>query len=209
MPPNGALRYCIQYGDLDTCKYVPQSVPRAVKTGGKLDEACWKLAASVTDFRRNDDKGPAHRQTTARVCYDDRSLYVAFECQESEPQTIVNLVADDGGEVWRDDSVEVLLAAGMTGRNVWHWIANGAGKKTPAQGWEVATQRTATGWTAEMALPISGVRHQPGDMWGVNLCRTRPSRPQQEPEFSCWARLTGGFAQPDKFGVLIFGEAGK
>ena len=193
------------------CRYIPQAqgvppVGNAAKIDGKLDEPCWKTAASVTDFRRNDDKGPAHQQTTARVCHDDRFLYVAFECQESEPQTIVNLVADDGGEVWRDDSVEVFLDAGMTGRNVWHWIASSAGKKTPAQGWEVATQRTATGWTAEMALPISGVRHQPGDMWGINLCRTRPSRPQQEPEFSSWARLTGGFAQPDKFGVLIFGE---
>ncbi len=193
------------------CPYIApaQGVPpvgNAAKVDGKLDEACWKLAGSVTGFERNDGKGPARQQTTARVCYDARFLYVAFECQESEPQTIVNLVAQDGGEVWRDDSVEVFADPGLKRRNVLHWIANSAGRKTPAQGWEIATQRTTTGWTAEMALPLGGLQPQPGEMWGLNLCRTRPSRPQQEPEFSCWANLTGGFAQADKFGVLIFGE---
>ena len=38
----------------------------------------------------------------------------------------------------------------------------------------------------------------------INLCRTRPSRPQAEPEYSSWSFTDGGFHKPEKFGVMVF-----
>ncbi|MEN6547166.1 MAG: sugar-binding protein [Armatimonadia bacterium] len=173
---------------------------------GNLEEECWKQATAVTDFQRTDGKGNAKQQTVARVCYDERRLYIAFECLESEPETIINLVEQDGGEVWRDDSVEVFMDPGLTRRGVLHWTCNTAGKKSPAKGWEAAAKRTERGWNVEMALPIGDLKPQVGEMWGINLCRTRPSRPQNEPEYSAWSFTPGAFAKPERFGVLVFGE---
>ena len=66
--------------------------------------------------------------------------------------------------------------------------------------------RTDVGWTIEMALPLGSVAPKPGDMIGLNLCRTRPARPQNEPEFSSWVFTGESFHQPAKFGHLVFGE---
>lgn len=174
------------------------------KLDGVADDACWQGAATAGHFQRTDGAGPAHEQTSVRLCYDARGLYLAFECRESEPQTIINLIGEDGGEVWRDDSVEVFVDPTLTAKPVWHWTANSAGHKNPAQWWECAAARTATGWCVEMRLPITD-KVQPGDMMGINLCRTRPSRPQNQPEYSSWAPTPGSFWHPEAFGVIVFG----
>jgi hypothetical protein len=84
-----------------------------------------------------------------------------------------------------------------------HYVVNVAGRKTPPGGWQAATARTEKGWTVEMAIPLSAAP-KPGDIWGISLCRTRPARPQAEPEFSSWVYTGGSFHQPAKFGHIVF-----
>ena len=180
-------------------------VAAAPKLDGVPDDPCWQKATVAGNFQRTDGAGPAQQQTDVRLCYDAKALYVAFDCRESEPQTIIDLIGEDGGEVWRDDSVEVFVDSTLTRQNLWHWTANSAGRKTPAQWWQCAAARTATGWCVEMALPITD-KVQPGDMMGLNLCRTRPARPQNQPEYSSWAPMPGGFWHPEAFGVIVFGD---
>ncbi|OGV69831.1 MAG: hypothetical protein A3K19_28930 [Lentisphaerae bacterium RIFOXYB12_FULL_65_16] len=183
--------------------------PRATeppKLDGKLDDKCWTGEPAVKQFLRNDGKGPAKQQTRAWLAYDDKKLYVAMECIEGEPGTIIALVTNDGGEVWRDDSVEVFLDQAHTHQNAAHYVANVLGRRNPASGWDAVAVRTDVGWTIEMALPLGSVAPKPGDMIGLNLCRTRPARPQNEPEFSSWVFTGSSFHQPAKFGHLVFGE---
>jgi hypothetical protein len=185
---------------------------------GRLDDACWQGAPLVAKFLRNDGKGPAVQQTRAWAVYDGKALYLAFDCLESEPKTIISLVDRDGGEVWRDDSVEVFLDRAHDHQGADHYVVNVAGRKTPPGGpstmlraapslsrggWQAATTRTEKGWTVEVAIPLSAAP-KPGDIWGINLCRTRPARPQAEPEFSSWVYTGGSFHQPAKFGHIVF-----
>jgi hypothetical protein len=172
---------------------------------GKLDDACWSGAPAVTAFVRNDGKGPAGQQTRAWVAYDAKALYVALDCRESQPETVVALVNQDGGEVWRDDSAEVFLDPEHGHQKLTQFVVNTLGNRTPGSGWDAAVGRTPTGWVMEVAIPFAGSPPQPGDMWGLNLCRTRPSRPQAEPEFSSWVCTEGSFHRPEKFGHLVFG----
>jgi hypothetical protein len=186
----------------------------APKIDGRLDDTCWQGVPGAADFQRNDGQGQAREQTRAWLAYDDKNLYVALECQESEPQTLISLVDQDGGEVWRDDSVEVFLDRNHDHQSYTQYVANVAGYKSgidrgsglPTAGWQVATGRTAKGWVVEMALPFNGAAPGPGEMWGLNLCRTRPARPQAEPEYSSWAYTGGGFHNPEKFGHVVFGS---
>jgi hypothetical protein len=173
---------------------------------GKLDDACWRAGPLAANFLRNDGKGPAREQTRAWLAHDDKALYVAFECLEGEPKTLIALVNKDGGEVWRDDSVEVFLDRKHDHQSCAQYVVNVLGRRNVTAGWTAAVSQSAASWAVEMAIPFEGAAPKPGHMWGLNLCRTRPARPQAEPEFSSWAYTGGGFHQPAKFGHILFGD---
>lgn len=170
---------------------------------GALHEPCWRTPPQVTQFVRNDGKGPAGQQTRAWAAYDLATLYIAVACAESEPATIVARQDADGGDVWWDDSVELYLDRGHGHQTFRQFVVNAAGSKHPAEGWQAVTKRTESGWTVEIAIPLP-VPPEPGDMWGLNLCRNRPARPQTPPEHSTWAPLEGTFHQPERFRHLVF-----
>ncbi len=58
---------------------------------GKLDDACWSQANVVTDFTDYRIEQPAKEQTLVRVLYDDENIYIAFECVEPDPNSIVGI----------------------------------------------------------------------------------------------------------------------
>jgi hypothetical protein len=115
------------------------------------------------------------------------------------------LVDQDGGEVWRDDSVEVCIDRTRDHQHYDQFVVNTLGRRAPAEGWRAAVRLKPPGWTVELAIPHTGTVPQPGEIWGINLCRTRPARPQAEGEVSTWA-TTGDEAghSPEKFGHLLF-----
>jgi hypothetical protein len=192
-----------------------ESVPtaRCVRTkqpptlDGRPDDACWAAAPPLGSFVDINRQAPSRWPTTVRLLYDDRNLYAAFECSESEPATIIGQIRDDDGEVWRDDSVELFFDPTAEQQTYQHYVANVLGVRNPkAPAWQAKTGRTATGWTAEIAIPLAALgRPSPGDLWLFDACRTRPPRPQAPPEFSSWAPTQGSFHQPSRWGYLVFG----
>jgi len=175
---------------------------------GKLDDACWEAAPSIGSFIDIDKQTPSKWPTTVRLLHDERNLYAAFECSESEPATILAQVTKDGGEAWQDDSVEVFLDPAADLQRYEQFVANvlGARNRTAPE-WQVKTSRNEAGWVVEMSIPLGALgRPQPGDVWLFDACRTRPARPQAPPEHSSWAPTEGTFHQPAKWGLLVFGE---
>ena len=47
---------------------------------GKLDDACWKQVASITDFTVWNSEILAEYQSEAKICYDDSTLYISVKC---------------------------------------------------------------------------------------------------------------------------------
>ncbi|MBT9132597.1 MAG: hypothetical protein DDT33_01120 [Firmicutes bacterium] len=129
----------------------------------------------------------------------------------------------DSGDIFGDDSVEVFVDVG-DGSTYRQFAVNAAGSFYDGKGMEAGWQSTArtgtgrmpAGWWAIFAIPLSELTDvpptpdtimppRPGTLWRINLCRTHPAKFAPE-RFTSWSLMSGGFHQPDKFGVLQFIE---
>ena len=179
------------------------------KLDGKLDDACWRAAAKLDGFQRHDGSGPATDQTEGFVVRDGKNLYIAMRCSESLVAELAAACKVDAGKVWLDDSVEVYFDVGHTHKAFQQLVANCIGAKYSYPGgfeWHVATGREPAAWTIEMRIPFASLKRSPerGEIWGFNLCRTRPAKGLAQTEYSCWSCTYGGFAKVQSFGHLAF-----
>ncbi|MFO7975105.1 MAG: sugar-binding protein [Candidatus Hydrogenedentota bacterium] len=196
---------------------------------GKLDDACWKSAAYLRDFKSIESKATeidVHtrieaitQQTEAYVSRDSDFLYIGVRCAEAEMGDVRAKVEAHDGYVYRDDCVELFLDPLAGGHTYYQVAVNSLGTVADAfriddqysdNHWDaeaqVATHKTKNAWFLEIALPFSAFGGPPadGDVWGFNIGRERYAG---ETEWSSWANITGGFGQPEKFGRIQFGKA--
>lgn len=177
---------------------------------GKLDDPCWKDCQPLGSFVSDRVDRLAGQQTTARICYDDRCVYFAFDCREDD-MAHTKAVTTGQSLPWFEDSVEIFIDPKYTQEKYEHFGANFLGAtniKSPADApGMVMTKgmRDETGYTIEVRIPFSALKIESpieGKTWGLNLARNR-YRPDGK-ENSSWGRLRGSFHKPAEFGQLIF-----
>jgi hypothetical protein len=181
------------------------------KLDGVLDDPCWQGVTALSGFVNHKDASPVKEGTTAHVTCDDRAVYVAVRCSESRMDQLRETVVEDGTrtspEVPQDDSVEVYVCPNMeAGRFVRFAVSCANARKSEAHGrWESAVKKGAHEWGVELVLPYEAIGAKPprpGEAWGFNVCRNE----QRLKEFSCWSCTYGAYAQPDRFGWILFSE---
>jgi hypothetical protein len=162
--------------------------PAQVRLDGVLDEDVWRTAPAATDFvQAEPDEGrPASERTVVRVAFDAGFLYIGARLYDSRPDQLV--VSDIRKDFRTDnqDTFEVILDTFHDRRSGYVFITNPAGARADQQvanegretnaswdaPWSVRTQRTDSGWTVEMAIPLSALRSAAdADTWGVNFSR--------------------------------------
>src|SRR5262249_47685339 len=151
--------------------YARRPIP-AVKTAvppiidGDLTDPCWKSAPKAETFVDRPRSVRAPDQTTAWIVYDEKAIYVAFYCKDSQPDQIVGreTIRDSGSG--NEDSVTLTLDPFFTpggggggggqfsvnplGTPSAH-LSGGRGDKLEWKGnWTAAARRVSDGWTAEM-----------------------------------------------------------
>jgi hypothetical protein len=186
-----------------------------IHVDGRLDEAVWDGGPEAGDFiQLQPEKGkPASERTTVKILYDDRSVYFGFWCYDSEPQKIAARMTKRDEDIRSDDSVYVLIDTFHDRRSCYYVTTNLLGTqwdgritengRTFDSTWDgiykSAAERTEFGWTAEIAIELSGIKYEPGTdkTWGLSLGRGIP----RKLEFSFW---TGPLESPYK--VSLFGE---
>ena len=84
-----------------TCHKV--SIPPVID--GLLDDPAWAHAEPIT-FVCSETGKQATKSTTARMCYDDRNLYVAFDCKASR---ITATMTRRDDPVFNEDVVEIFV----------------------------------------------------------------------------------------------------
>jgi hypothetical protein len=181
----------------------PTAVPvaRAVRAAdrisidGKIDEAAWRAATPITEFRqsRPDDGKPSALTTEVRFLYDDEALYVA--ARMSEPQGKAGIRAPlarrdqllasngDNGSFNSLTTDKIAIAIDPYHNHldqIWFEInpagvrgdqQNGDGSWDPV--WEGAAAIDDGGWTAEMRIPYSQLRFSRDSIqsWGLQVIR--------------------------------------
>ncbi len=155
---------------------------------GKLDEACWKQALVISDFRLLGGKGKPTAGTRARMLLGPRDLLLAITCDEPCMERLKTTVTRRDGPVWGDDCIEFFLDPDADSVSYHHWIISAAGTVYDAyrdrlgqshKEWNshvrTAVTRAAGQWTLEAAIPLSELESlgTPGRAWRFHLARER------------------------------------
>lgn len=203
---------------------------------GRTDDEAWRCAPPVTLVLSTSGR-PAAKTTTARMCWDDTHLYIAFDCADTDTWGTYTRRDDP---VYNEEVVEVFLSPdcdltryyeiNVSPRNVvFDSAIINPDDRQPGEGtdngWNCQGLRTAVcvdgtldvrtdvdrGWSAELALPFSGLGRKtprPGERWRVNLYRTDLS--PEPAEFQAWSPTLVSpprFHVPSRFGTVFFSEA--
>jgi len=162
---------------------------------GRADDPAWEKAKTVGEFVLA-NRQIARQRTTVRAVYDQRALYLFFQCTEPKPDDIAAKVKERDGLVWRDDSVDIYICPVLdrTKRKLpyFRFCVNtkgvrydeGFGQARWNPTWRAAAAVGKAGWTLEVALPYAScyarlpVRHR--TRWLVNFVRHRRVPPREE-----------------------------
>src|SRR5204862_5000991 len=143
---------------------------------GRDDDAVWRLAPAITQFREFQPKedGDPRYATEAKVAYDDRNLYVFIRAFDPHPDSILKLLARRDVRA-ATDQLKIMVDSYHDRRSGFEFAVNPAGVKrdyamyNDSQEddawdavWDVGTQVDSLGWTAEFAIPLSQLRYVPG-----------------------------------------------
>ena len=175
-----------------------RTVRAARRTGdivldGRPDEPAWQAAEvgdRFTQFEPDEGARPSEA-TRFRVLWDDSSLYVAIECDDSRSPTATLSRRDRPVE---GDWVSFDLDTTNDRRTAYHFQVFAAGQQLDAlhfndtdftsdwdAAWESAVARTPTGWSVEIRIPLRILRIPYGATgFGFNVYRYLARRKEQD-----------------------------
>ncbi len=182
---------------------------------GVLDDPVWDTVDWEGDFveQRPDENTAPDHQTTFKIAYDQRALYIAVRCYDSEPDKIVRRLSRRAG--FEGDWIGFFIDSYHDKRTAFGFLVTAAGVKADVfesnngnnedESWNPIWYTKAhideEGWTAEMKIPLSQLKFGKSkeQVWGLQVMR----RLFREEERSVWQRLpadTPGFVS--EFGEL-------
>ena len=199
---------------------------RAPAIDGKVDDAAWKNATELGPFVAIVEAPEYNLAATTRahVTYDEKNLYVAFQCKEPGVKTKCPSFRrfDDGG--WREDwdDVSVILAP-EGNRSAWRafGLAADGNQKVARPGGEKvnwkpdyhsALQFAQDEWSVEMAIPwkaLDRTAPKSGEKLAANVAHLRPR--WNDAQYSTWSKFRGRRTEPsyirvepEQLGVWVF-----
>lgn len=175
---------------------VPFTTER-ISVDGEMREAAWKQAPVLEMLFPFDSQTGAKQKTRVRLLWDDRKLYLLYECEDSD---ITAHFTQRDDPTYRDDAVEVFINPKPEQNELYIGFEMNARavmydyvyfqyrylfKRLNLEGLELSTKIDGTlnargdsdrGWTLEVAIPFSeleplGKQPQPGERWTMNFNR--------------------------------------
>lgn len=147
---------------------------------GVLDDEVWNqaplnLGEWVSYNPLRGDKMSIQFRTDVRIAYDDRNIYFAFHCVDSEPDKIRTTITRRD-TAFNDDWIAMSLDSAGTGQTAYHLFVNPSGMQmdalnTSASGeqfdadlvWYSVGKVTADGYMVEVQVPLQTLRFSGGD----------------------------------------------
>lgn len=179
---------------------------------GKIRDREWRFATHITDFVVSNLSEPPKAETEAWISYDASALYIAVRNGEPSMKGIKQDVTERDGNIWEDDSVEIMIDANNDRRTYHQFGINARGAlydalvfdKTAFDGTgALATGRERAAWTLEIAIPWEDLGvDAPTDLskMGFVIARTR----MQEKQMIQFPPLNGWNHRRENYGTLTF-----
>lgn len=172
---------------------------------GLLDDSCWSSAATLSGFvqTKPGDNTPPSRETSVRIAYDARSLYLGIRAADDPAKVRATVARRD--DVLDDDHVVLYLDTFDDRRRAYVLIWNPLGVQQDGvyvEGREIdysvdvvmqsKGSVTEGGYEIEVALPLSSIRYRAGEgrRWGVHVQRRIRHRDEED----SWRPLVRGNA---------------
>lgn len=179
-----------------------------IKLDGLLEEDAWQTGEEKADHFKlcfPNDTAYSPWGTEARVCFDDRFLYVGFICKERrEDYTIQSMRRDFGSGT--TDAINVMFDPTKDGLNGFIFSVSpmnvqregliSAGESMELEWdnkWYSAVQNYDDHWTVEIAIPFKTLRYHVSDgenSWGLQFIRAKV----KDFETSTWAPVPFQFS---------------
>jgi Domain of unknown function (DUF5916)/Carbohydrate family 9 binding domain-like len=189
------------------------SVPPVID--GRLDDPAWTRAppSNVFTMKMPREGVAATEETVVRVLYDDRAVYVAFDCVETLAPVVARATRRD--RAVESDWVSVSLDTRRDGRTAFEFVVNAAGVLSDGiryndtdysadwdENWVGRTATSDNGWSAEIEIPLRVLRFAslPTQSWGFEARRYVSAR-QELDEWQYIPRSVGG--EVSRYGLLI------
>jgi Domain of unknown function (DUF5916) len=171
-----------------------------LRIDGTLDEADWLAADSIADLTQIEpvEGARASGRTVIRVLVSADAIVIGVRADVGDSSRLVSFARERDATLQNEDHVKIVLDTYRDGRTGYVFAVNPDGARYDAlvsgQGetenanwdaaWESATLRTASGWSAEIRIPVRSLLFKPGlTRWGLNVQR----RVQSLQETDRWA----------------------
>lgn len=156
---------------------------------GRLDDPIYDRVPGVGGFIQALplEGEPATEPTEVWVFYDDDTVYIAGRCYDSQPDRMVATeMRRDNFGIFNNENLAVIFDTFYDRRNAFFFYMNPVGgffdglivdernvNRDWTAVWDSRAQRTADGWTMEMAIPFKTLRYPGGgpQVWGINFRR--------------------------------------
>ena len=217
-------------------RLLARKADKAIVIDGKLNEPVWKATPSTGLFVNTLTGQAGAVKTEAKVAWDAKYLYVAFENQDSD---VWGEFSKRDDKLWTEEAVEIFIDANNDGkdyielqvspqgtifdsylpsyrRNQNDWNS-GMRAKVTVEGTLNKRGDTDKSWVVEIAIPWKDVKGRGsyalsvppavGTAWRVNFFRL--DKPKTGPQVAvAWsAPLVGDFHKLDRFGEVVFADA--
>ena len=196
-------------------KYTTQRLTgSSITLDGIPSEEAWNKvdwAGNFTQFQPNEGKPPS-QPTRFKILYDNKFLYIAYDCQDVSPDSISKRMGrrDEFPGDWVEINIDsyhdrrtafsfTLSVSGVRGDE---FVSNDGNNWDNSWNpiWYAKTHVNKTGWTAEVKIPLSQLRYgnEKEKVWGIQVTR----RIFRKEERSTWQVI------PQSAGVWVsrFGE---
>lgn len=184
-----------------------------VLDGRVLGDSAWTTLTPASGFWQvqPDDRKPATQKTEVYVGFSDDALYIGVVAYDDDPGAIIVTDSRRDSSLSDTDSFQVVLDGLRDGQNGFVFGTNPAGIEYDGQvtregaggvlgsgsggfnlnwdaSWDVATEISEIGWTAEMRIPFRSLRYGRDEVqtWGINFQRNI----RRNNEISYWAPLS-------------------
>ena len=200
--------------------YVVKRAFNPINVDGKLDDDDWKNCQPIELGGYNAGK-TVKQPTTAWLLWDERYLYIAFDCRDSD---IWSTLTERDDTLYEQEVVEVFLNPDSDRETyveievnplgtLWDgFILNRPESRAGILAWNSFDLKRAVrldgtvndaantdkGWSVEIAVPFkdlvtaANVPPRPGDKWRVNLYRIDlPKHDKALGDYSAWSPVSG------------------
>ncbi|KYK20508.1 hypothetical protein AYK25_08820 [Thermoplasmatales archaeon SM1-50] len=207
------LNFPYAYADTPVVCAVRVATPPIID--GLLSDSCWQHCTPATDFYMVEPNpgAPVTQPTFVYVCYDHEKIYFGIHMSEAKPDAMQAAVTRRDGDIYMDDSFEIILDTYCDRRNAYYFMSNRNSAKLDGRiiddgrhidsnwdgHWETESQLVEGGWEMEIAIPFSELSYPSRDslVWGVNFWRVE--RPHWEN--TSWAPVQQ-WCQISKYGTI-------